>query len=380
MLLDVTVALPAIGSSLGVFGAGSPACGLVQNVGVLVAARVVQGVGPALLLGTLALIGRAFPDEAARARAIGVWAGIGSLALPAGPLLGGALVDGLGRRSVFLINVPVVAFGRPNTARQTGGAIGIAVAGAVVGGPGDQARFLRGFHAVALGSPCFYVAPAALMRSGPLRVQGSGPDAASMRCSRTSFPFGGEARARTPSPYVGAYPLGRVSHPSIPPPSYPREREHHDGGPLGPGTPIARTGSSGSSSASPLAPASPASPLAPASPVVPVAPGVSSFSLSRSAAQPLSRSAAQPLSRTPGELAGQPVAHLGRHTPPELSGPPGHRHIRPHRHGRTAVLPGERAGHRGPRGVPWPRISRPPAISTMRCAVSSRSSKTAVPL
>ncbi|MEU1474653.1 MFS transporter [Streptomyces sp. NPDC005760] len=204
MLLDVTVvtvALPAIGSGLGVFGAGSLACGLAQNVGVLVAARVVQGVGPALLLpGTLALIGRSFPDEAARARAIGVWAGIGSLALPAGPLLGGALVDGLGRRSVFLINVPVVAFGRPNTARQTGGAIGIAVAGAVVGGPGDQARFLRGFHAVAPGSPCFYVAPAALMRSGPLRVQGSGPDAASVRCSRTSFPFGGEARARTPSP------------------------------------------------------------------------------------------------------------------------------------------------------------------------------------
>ncbi|WP_256122714.1 MFS transporter [Streptomyces sp. LUP47B] len=97
-------------TGLGVFGAGSLACGLAQSVGVLVAARVVQGVGAALLLpGTLAIIGRAFPDDAARARAIGVWAGIGSLALPAGPLVGGALVDGLGWRAVFLINVPVVA-------------------------------------------------------------------------------------------------------------------------------------------------------------------------------------------------------------------------------------------------------------------------------
>ncbi|MFD7994083.1 hypothetical protein [Streptomyces mexicanus] len=43
-----------------------------------------------------------------RARASGLWAGIASLALPAGPLVGGALVDGLGRRSVFLVNVPIV--------------------------------------------------------------------------------------------------------------------------------------------------------------------------------------------------------------------------------------------------------------------------------
>jgi DHA2 family methylenomycin A resistance protein-like MFS transporter len=154
VLLDVTivnVALPAIGSGLGtdvgglqwvvdgyalalaslmltsgtagdryghkrvvlagfaVFGAGSLGCGLAPDVPVLVAARVVQGVGAALLLpGTLAIIGRAFPDPAERARAIGVWAGIGSLALPAGPLLGGALTDGLGWRAIFLVNVPIV--------------------------------------------------------------------------------------------------------------------------------------------------------------------------------------------------------------------------------------------------------------------------------
>jgi DHA2 family methylenomycin A resistance protein-like MFS transporter len=98
-------------AGLAVFGAGSLACGLAPDVAVLVAARVVQGVGAALLLpGTLAIISRAYPDDAARARAIGVWAGVGSLALPAGPLLGGALTDWLGWRAIFLINVPVVLF------------------------------------------------------------------------------------------------------------------------------------------------------------------------------------------------------------------------------------------------------------------------------
>lgn len=96
-------------AGLVVFGVGSLACGLAPGVSVLVAARVVQGVGAALLLpGTLAIISRAFPDDAARARAIGVWAGTGSLALPAGPLLGGALTETLGWRAIFLLNVPIV--------------------------------------------------------------------------------------------------------------------------------------------------------------------------------------------------------------------------------------------------------------------------------
>jgi DHA2 family methylenomycin A resistance protein-like MFS transporter len=96
-------------TGLVVFGAGSLACGIAPGVGVLVAARVVQGVGAALLLpGTLAIISHAFPDGPAQARAIGVWAGIGSLALPAGPLLGGMLIDVFDWRAIFLVNVPIV--------------------------------------------------------------------------------------------------------------------------------------------------------------------------------------------------------------------------------------------------------------------------------
>jgi DHA2 family methylenomycin A resistance protein-like MFS transporter len=76
---------------------------------VLVAARVLQGVGAALLLpGTLAIITRTFPEPAAQARAIGVCAGVGSVALPVGPLLGGGLVATWRWRTMFLVNVPVV--------------------------------------------------------------------------------------------------------------------------------------------------------------------------------------------------------------------------------------------------------------------------------
>lgn len=92
------------------FGAGSAGCAAAPSVAVLVVARVLQGIGAALLLpGTLAIVSRAFPDRSEQARAIGVWAGIGSLALPVGPLLGGVLIAGFGWRAVFVINLPIVA-------------------------------------------------------------------------------------------------------------------------------------------------------------------------------------------------------------------------------------------------------------------------------
>lgn len=100
---------PVVLVGMAVFGVASLACGLAPSTGVLVAARGAQGLGAALLLpGTLAIISRAFPERGEQARAIGIWAGVGAVALPAGPLLGGLLVGGLGWRWVFVLNVPIV--------------------------------------------------------------------------------------------------------------------------------------------------------------------------------------------------------------------------------------------------------------------------------
>jgi MFS transporter, DHA2 family, methylenomycin A resistance protein len=97
-------------SGLMLFGIASLGCGLAGSAEVLIAWRVIQGIGAALMLpGTLAVITNAYPEQRDRARAIGVWAGVGSCALPAGPLLGGVLVQAAGWRWVFLLNVPIVA-------------------------------------------------------------------------------------------------------------------------------------------------------------------------------------------------------------------------------------------------------------------------------
>lgn len=97
-------------AGLVIFGAASAGCALATGPGALIAARAGQGIGAALLLpGSLAAIADAFPGRAEQARALGVWAAVSSLALPAGPLLGGLLVSELGWRAVFWINPPVAA-------------------------------------------------------------------------------------------------------------------------------------------------------------------------------------------------------------------------------------------------------------------------------
>jgi len=91
------------------FAAASLLCGASPDVAVLVAARVLQGVGAALLVpGSLAILQASFrPGD--RARAVGAWSGLGGVAGALGPFVGGWLVDGPGWRWAFLINVPVAA-------------------------------------------------------------------------------------------------------------------------------------------------------------------------------------------------------------------------------------------------------------------------------
>jgi EmrB/QacA subfamily drug resistance transporter len=91
------------------FALASALCGLTPDIEVLVAARVLQGIGGALLVpGSLALIQSSF-SPADRPRAIGVWSGLGGIAAAIGPLLGGWLVVTAGWRWVFGINIPVAA-------------------------------------------------------------------------------------------------------------------------------------------------------------------------------------------------------------------------------------------------------------------------------
>jgi EmrB/QacA subfamily drug resistance transporter len=94
---------------LAAFGLGSLLCGLAPGIGWLIAARALQAVGGTMLNPVaMAIIATTFTDRVERARAIGVFGSMSGLSLGLGPILGGALVDGFGWRSIFWINVPIV--------------------------------------------------------------------------------------------------------------------------------------------------------------------------------------------------------------------------------------------------------------------------------
>jgi EmrB/QacA subfamily drug resistance transporter len=94
-------------AGLAVFTGASLACGLAPNGGFLIGARVVQGLGGALMNpATLSIITATFPPRE-RGKAIGIWAGVSAMALAIGPLVGGLLTEHVNWNWIFFINVPI---------------------------------------------------------------------------------------------------------------------------------------------------------------------------------------------------------------------------------------------------------------------------------
>jgi EmrB/QacA subfamily drug resistance transporter len=94
-----------------VFTGASLACGLSTGAGMLIGARVVQGLGAALMNpATLSIITVTFPPRQ-RGTAIGIWAGVSALALAIGPLLGGLISEHINWNWIFFINVPIGVLG-----------------------------------------------------------------------------------------------------------------------------------------------------------------------------------------------------------------------------------------------------------------------------
>ena len=95
-------------AGFGLFTLASLACALAPTSGILIAARAVQGVAAAILVpNSLALLNHAYPDKTEHGRAVGIWAAGASVALTAGPFLGGLLIALVGWRSIFLVNLPI---------------------------------------------------------------------------------------------------------------------------------------------------------------------------------------------------------------------------------------------------------------------------------
>jgi len=91
-----------------VFTAGSGLCSLAPTLGWLIAARALQAVGGSMLNPVaMSIITNSFTEPAERARAIGVWGGVFGLSMAMGPVVGGALVEAVGWRGVFWVNIPV---------------------------------------------------------------------------------------------------------------------------------------------------------------------------------------------------------------------------------------------------------------------------------
>ena len=103
---------PVFLTGFALFTFGSLCCALSSTLVALIASRIIQGAGAALLVpASLSVIRTLFAEDVLRARAIGWWGASGGIALAAGPVIGGLLVSHLGWSSIFLLNIPLGIFG-----------------------------------------------------------------------------------------------------------------------------------------------------------------------------------------------------------------------------------------------------------------------------
>ncbi|MEU2867607.1 MFS transporter [Streptomyces olivoreticuli] len=94
------------------FAVASFACGASTTLVALIISRVIQGLGAAMIVpSSLSIVNKSFPDATERAKAVSLWAAAGGLALALGPVVGGVLIDQLGWRSIFFVNVPIAIVG-----------------------------------------------------------------------------------------------------------------------------------------------------------------------------------------------------------------------------------------------------------------------------
>lgn len=95
---------------LALFALGSLACSLAPSIDALIGARFLQGIGGSMMNPVaLSIISQIFVKPQERARALGIWGGVTGISMAAGPIVGGLLIETIGWRSVFWINLPICA-------------------------------------------------------------------------------------------------------------------------------------------------------------------------------------------------------------------------------------------------------------------------------
>ncbi len=100
------------------FTAASLACGFSTSLNILIVARIMQGLAAAILVpASLSLLHKTFTNPTERSHAVGIWAGVGGIALAVGPTIGGLLIQYIGWRSIFFINLPIGLIGIALTLR-----------------------------------------------------------------------------------------------------------------------------------------------------------------------------------------------------------------------------------------------------------------------